>query len=134
MSNDIEKWLDYIGKEVYTIDTSIPGHPIIKTIKISSIEIYPGGTIQLKSNNEGAYYPSYANQLFFLDRESAEEEFHKKYDPETLNLNSLRTCPKCDGIADIKMIGSYYFIECHDCGLQTNRFWKLKDAIDNWNN
>ena len=131
---NILKYLDYLGRDVFVIDAhSIPGYSYIKTVQITSMEVYSEGVIRLKSHNEGSFYPSYETQFLFLNREDAEKEMNRRYGPNVLDLTVIKQCPKCKGTADVMTSDSSYFIKCHDCGIQTKSFSKLRDAIDNWN-
>ena len=130
---NIDKYLEYVGKDIYVIENIAFDHPYIKAVRINSLEIYSNGTMQLKTNNEGSYWPQYESMNFFLSREDAENKLKDKYSPTIIDTKMLKECPKCHGTADIKEYDHHFFIECHDCGLQTKRFYKLRDAFNNWN-
>lgn len=132
---DLEKWINFVGKDIYVLENTIaPGHPFVKAVKISSLEIYPNGSAQLKTNNDGSYWPQFENAHFYTTREDAVKALNEQYGPVAIDISSIKKCPKCDGLGDIKTYpGGYYFIECHDCGLRTRNHWKLRDAITDWN-
>jgi len=130
---NLDKYLDYVGKDIYVIENMAEDHPFVKAVHVSSLEIYSGGVIQMKTNNEGSYWGSYEGTAFFFTREDAEKKLREKYSPSIVDTSALKNCPKCHGIADLKEYNHSFFIECHDCGLQTKRYFKLRDAINNWN-
>lgn len=130
---NLDKCIDLIGKEIYAFESVYAGHPYIKCVKVNSIEIYGNKNIQIKTANDGSFYPSGYNAYFYTSREEAEQKLEEKYGAKTVDAGSLKDCPICHGISQIKQRDYRYFIQCKDCGLQTKESSKLLEVIDLWN-
>ena len=70
---------------------------------------------------------------YFLTREEADTKLQEEYGDKT-KFEPLKRCPICKAPANIVQYGQKYTIQCCECGLSTSLEWKLKNAIDKWNN
>lgn len=130
---DIEKALELIGKEVYTIETPFDGRPYIKAVKILSVEIFgnPPSYAVLKTAHEGSF--RYGWGQYYESYEKAEKIMLERSYPDKTRLEPIKTCPICGSHAQILQYAYKFQIECNKCGLSTRPERKLKDAIKLWN-
>ena len=130
---NLDKYIDLIGKDIYTFEHVWDGHPYIVARKIHSVEVFNTRYIVLKTANEGNFMADGYNKYYFPDRELAEKKLIENYSAEVVDTKSLRKCPLCDGIPQIMQYNNNYYIECKDCGLRTKDNRNLKEALNLWN-
>jgi hypothetical protein len=130
---DVLKSLEVNGKDMYYIESVLHDKPMVKRIHISSIEIYPHGSVYLKTEHEGSYMAESIGRTLFLTREEADEKLRESYSGDIVNLATLKDCPICHGRAEVREYSHKFAVECSSCGLGTKPDYKLTKAIRLWN-
>ena len=130
-TEEIQKCIDLIGKEVFVIANAYDARPYVKAVKITSVEFYGKDYAQLKTPNEGSF--QYGWGRYYETYEDAEKRINEYYKSDKTKFEPLKQCPMCNSSARISQYANKYQIECAECGLATRPVAKLKEAIDLWN-
>ena len=131
-TDKLQDALDLIGEEVFVIDTYSREFPVVKTVHISSVEVWKA-SVSLKTFNDGSFSAESIGKTVFQNRDEADVAFNAFYSGEELKFKEMKDCPVCGGKPTMRQFGNKFKIECAQCGLQTKPDWKLTKAINLWN-